>query len=457
MRPSPVRIRPPFVRMRPSPVRIRPPFVRMRPSPRPVHRQPSKQPATYSYVAPPRGEQRTHAGDVEYDPFRPADVAHDASLPRVLQEGSEGRGRELKVGVREMGGGGIGDAGREGDSGSEGRERRESKKRKFRSGGEEERLEKERRVDWEKRVDGATPLPPPSPLPPAPPLSPPAAASHPPLRPRPVIVWDLDETLIIFQSLLSEKFAKSLLADREAAGASGTAGDSGGRGVEERARELGEAWERLILDVCDAHFFFKELEDVDLPNLCHMEADSKPVDMAAPGCGDGSMPGPKQPPVFASSDVAADMTADVAGPHERQAIAERFQQIESAYRKGISSLLTPAQEAHRQQLYAQTDRFTHGWLAAGGWLQGGGREGGQVRFGLTFESTQKSTGWREGGQVRFGLTFESTQKSTGWREGGQVRFGLTFESTQKSTGWREGGQVRFGSNQNTRGTQQQRL
>ncbi|CAI5933922.1 unnamed protein product, partial [Closterium sp. NIES-65] len=94
---------------------------------------------------------------------------------------------------------------------------------------------------------------------------------------------------------------------------------------------------------------FRELEDVDLPNLCHVEAGSKPADVASPNHGDGSIARPKQPAVSACSDVDADA--------------------------GISSLLTPAQEAHRQQLYAQTDRFTHGWLAAGRRVSAGRRAG----------------------------------------------------------------------------------
>ncbi|CAI5938068.1 unnamed protein product [Closterium sp. NIES-64] len=322
-------------------------FVRIRPSPRLVHRQPSNQPATYGSVAPPSGEQRTHASDVAYDSFQPADVACDVSLSRVLHEGSERNEKEDVEGVREMEGrGGIGEAGK-----------RESVKRKFVSGEKEERQEKERKVEGDGRVDKGSI----EPLRPPPPLAPHTAAAHPPPcpRPRPVIVWDLDETLIIFQSLLSGKFAKTLLADRESAGASGAGGNCGrvveaggsdSKRVEQRARELGEAWERLILDVCDDHFFFKELEDVDLPNLCHVEAGSKPADVASPNHGDGSIARPKQPAVSACSDVDADA-------------------------QGISSLLTPAQEAHRQQLYAQTDRFTHGWLAAGRRVSAGRRAG----------------------------------------------------------------------------------
>lgn len=59
-----------------------------------------------------------------------------------------------------------------------------------------------------------------------------------------VWVWDLDETLIIFQSLLTGKYA-----DLE--------------GMDEKRKEeglkLGEKWEKLILDVSDTNMFFERV------------------------------------------------------------------------------------------------------------------------------------------------------------------------------------------------------
>lgn len=59
-----------------------------------------------------------------------------------------------------------------------------------------------------------------------------------------VFVWDLDETLIIFQSLLTGKYA-----DLE--------------GLDEKRREeglkLGEQWEKLILDVSDTAMYFEQV------------------------------------------------------------------------------------------------------------------------------------------------------------------------------------------------------
>ena len=62
--------------------------------------------------------------------------------------------------------------------------------------------------------------------------------------PRVVFVWDLDETLIIFQSLLTGKYAEL-------------------EGLDEKRKEeglkLGERWERLILDISDSAMCFEQV------------------------------------------------------------------------------------------------------------------------------------------------------------------------------------------------------
>lgn len=68
-----------------------------------------------------------------------------------------------------------------------------------------------------------------------------------------VLVWDLDETLLIFNSLVNGKYADanphSCSADHDA------------------ARALGLQWQDLILDALDGNFSFSELEEVDVVNL----------------------------------------------------------------------------------------------------------------------------------------------------------------------------------------------
>jgi hypothetical protein len=58
-----------------------------------------------------------------------------------------------------------------------------------------------------------------------------------------VFVWDLDETLIIFQTLLNGQFAGLFDGFKDS----------------HKAMSLGRRWERLILEVCDDYFNYKQV------------------------------------------------------------------------------------------------------------------------------------------------------------------------------------------------------
>lgn len=59
-------------------------------------------------------------------------------------------------------------------------------------------------------------------------------------------VWDLDETLIIFQTLRNGRYAESHKGSKDP----------------QEACELGKRWESLILDICDDYFFYKQVGSV---------------------------------------------------------------------------------------------------------------------------------------------------------------------------------------------------
>lgn len=56
-------------------------------------------------------------------------------------------------------------------------------------------------------------------------------------------VWDLDETLIIFQTLRNGRYAELYKGSKDP----------------REACELGRRWESLILDICDDYFFYKQV------------------------------------------------------------------------------------------------------------------------------------------------------------------------------------------------------
>ena len=60
--------------------------------------------------------------------------------------------------------------------------------------------------------------------------------------PKRVVVWDLDETLVLFHSLINQEYARA---------------NPCCPGVE--AHALGEKWQDAILDLADEQFFYREV------------------------------------------------------------------------------------------------------------------------------------------------------------------------------------------------------
>jgi hypothetical protein len=66
-----------------------------------------------------------------------------------------------------------------------------------------------------------------------------------------MFVWDLDETLIIFQTLSNGRYAELF---------------SGFKDPWEGS-VLGRRWEQLILEVCDDYFFYKQVKTFIQPSV----------------------------------------------------------------------------------------------------------------------------------------------------------------------------------------------
>lgn len=64
-----------------------------------------------------------------------------------------------------------------------------------------------------------------------------------------VYIWDMDETLILLKSLLNGTYAN---------------GFSGSKDVK-KGLEIGEMWEKLILDLCDGYFFYDQVSALVFP------------------------------------------------------------------------------------------------------------------------------------------------------------------------------------------------
>ncbi|MCO5582360.1 hypothetical protein L7F22_036254 [Adiantum nelumboides] len=145
-----------------------------------------------------------------------------------------------------------------------------------------------------------------------------------------VLVWDLDETLIIFQTLTTGRFALLFQGAKDL----------------RLSVKLGRRWEKLIIQICDNYFFYEQVEDFNEPNLEAWKKfddgrDLSTYDFSSDGLGE---------------------TKDIAN---NQKLAYRHRWISELYLQGLETLLTAEQLQEWQELYELTDSHTDGWLTAG--------------------------------------------------------------------------------------------
>ncbi|KAK9855487.1 hypothetical protein WJX84_010946 [Apatococcus fuscideae] len=145
-------------------------------------------------------------------------------------------------------------------------------------------------------------------------LSKPVAAQSSP--PDLVLVWDLDETLVTFHSLINGSFAAGAPLQ-----------------VQEATLELGKRWEHAALDLLDTHFFYDEL---DGHNVEHID------DAGISRTGEGPNP------------IRQDGRAG--------SVAATWASVQQRYQQGIATLARQGQMELWVHLYNDTDTLTRGWL-----------------------------------------------------------------------------------------------
>lgn len=96
--------------------------------------------------------------------------------------------------------------------------------------------------------------------------------------PERVFVWDLDETIIIFNSLITGLYANRYSKDQSS------------------VMQLGYKMEELIFNLSDMHLFYNDIEDCDQPHIDDVSSDDNGQDLstynfAADGFHSGAQPG----------------------------------------------------------------------------------------------------------------------------------------------------------------------
>ncbi|XP_045512125.1 eyes absent homolog 2 isoform X1 [Pieris brassicae] len=156
-----------------------------------------------------------------------------------------------------------------------------------------------------------------------------------------VFIWDLDETIIIFHSLLTGTYATKYNKDTQ------------------QIVQLGFRMEEMIFSLADTHFFFNDVEDCDQEHIDAVAADDNGQDLSAYN--------------FASDGfhAGAAPNAGLCAPGVRggvdwmRKLAFRYRKIKDTYnnyRNSVGGLLGPAKREQWLQLRAELEQGTDNWL-----------------------------------------------------------------------------------------------
>ena len=143
-----------------------------------------------------------------------------------------------------------------------------------------------------------------------------------------VVIWDLDETLLVFNSLTNGTFAKHFNKDADT------------------ARSLGQRMVQTILDVLEHSLFFNDLDVNDIVHIDDIQRYDDELNLIR-------------------YDFPSDGLQDA--PDRMLKLAYRYRRIRQIYQKQYKIKFTDTESKDYKsihQLVEQIDSFTDGWLAA---------------------------------------------------------------------------------------------
>ncbi|XP_078094311.1 protein phosphatase EYA3-like isoform X3 [Mustelus asterias] len=157
-----------------------------------------------------------------------------------------------------------------------------------------------------------------------------------------VFVWDLDETIIIFHSLLTGSFAQKFGKDPTS------------------ALTLGLRMEEMIFDLADTHLFFNDLEECDQVHVEDVAADDNGQDLTnynfATDGFHGSVSG-------SSLSSGGGVQGGIDWMRKLAFRYRRVKEMYNTYSTNVGELLNPAKRDSLQQLRADVEVLTDSWLA----------------------------------------------------------------------------------------------
>nr|XP_023402437.1 eyes absent homolog 4 [Loxodonta africana] len=160
------------------------------------------------------------------------------------------------------------------------------------------------------------------------------------LQPR-VFVWDLDETIIVFHSLLTGSYAQKYGKDPP------------------MAVTLGLRMEEMIFNLADTHLFFNDLEECDQVHIDDVSSDDNGQDLSTYSFATDGFH------AAASSANLCLPTGVRGGVDWMRKLAFRYRRVKelyNTYKNNVGGLLGPAKRDAWLQLRAEIEGLTDSWL-----------------------------------------------------------------------------------------------
>eukprot|EP00457_Paulinella_chromatophora_P005794 gb/GEZN01005811.1/.p1 GENE.gb/GEZN01005811.1/~~gb/GEZN01005811.1/.p1 ORF type:complete len:434 (-),score=45.44 gb/GEZN01005811.1/:316-1617(-) len=144
---------------------------------------------------------------------------------------------------------------------------------------------------------------------------------------RTVYIWDLDETLIIFQSLLETARASKFEWEQN------------------EALDIGHSLEELIFDLCDTHMFFKQIQSLEAPHVDSYTSYDSGISLR-------------------NIKWASEPACTEDGKPNCKGLALRYRAIRDLYQsKTLADLLPQPKLEKLASLLKRVDELSGGWLA----------------------------------------------------------------------------------------------
>lgn len=150
-----------------------------------------------------------------------------------------------------------------------------------------------------------------------------------------VFIWDLDETIIIFHSLLTGSYAAKYNKDTSS------------------IVQLGFKMEELIFNLADSHFFFNDVEDCDQVHIDDVSSDDNGQDLSGYNFStDG----------FASCVASSGLRGGVDWMRKLAFRYRKMRETYNNYRASVGGLIGPAKREQWLTVRSEIEAATDNWL-----------------------------------------------------------------------------------------------